>query len=145
MGRPTKYADKIAAEICARMVDGKSIRQIAAQADMPSRRTIANWLADPKHEAFRQDYARAGEQRGEVLVDEALEVSEGTLTRAKAGKASKEEVLAARLHVDTLNRRAGQLAPKKYGSLVRLAGEDGGALPLIIRRVRDVAERGSNG
>lgn len=153
MARPTIYSEELAAEICARVAAGKSVAAIGRQADMPAERTIWSWLADPARAGFLQAYARASVARGDVLVDQALLVAEQTLARAKKPRKAatidgervvvaidKAEVGAARLLVDTLMRRAGQLAPKKYGPLIRLAGEDGGALPLIIRRERPKPE-----
>lgn len=136
MARPTDYSDELAAEICARVAGGKSVRAIGRQKDMPAAGTIFRWLAAPERQSFREQYARACEQRGEELVEEGVAGAAKVMRRAADGKASKAEVAAARLFVDTLFRRAGQLAPKKLGPLIRVAGDEDAPIPLVIRKRR---------
>src|SRR5690606_9454335 len=44
-GRPSDYNAHIAAEICGRIAEGQSLREICAAEDMPSRTTVFRWLA----------------------------------------------------------------------------------------------------
>lgn len=139
MARPTDYSEALAAEICARVAGGKSVRAIGRQADMPSAGTIFRWLAAPERQSFREQYARACEQRGEVLVESAVAAAAKALKRAETGEASKAEVAAARLYADTLFRRAGQLSPKKLGPLIKVMGDADAPIPLVIRKSRGEA------
>jgi len=45
MGRPTIYTRKLANKICQEIMEGKSMRQICAPADMPNKSTVYRWLA----------------------------------------------------------------------------------------------------
>ena len=58
-GRPSKYAPEMAAEICERIAEGESLREICAGQDTPGKTTVLSWLK--KHEEFRVQYARARE------------------------------------------------------------------------------------
>ena len=44
MGRPSDYSPEICAEICARLADGRSLRSICRDDDMPHTATVFVWL-----------------------------------------------------------------------------------------------------
>ncbi len=73
--RPTLYSEDLAADICARIADGQSVREIARTDDMPDKATIFRWL--PKHPDFRDQYAKACEARTQYLADELLDIADG--------------------------------------------------------------------
>ena len=44
-GRPSSFTAKLGEVICARLADGRSLRSICADGDMPSATTVFRWLA----------------------------------------------------------------------------------------------------
>jgi hypothetical protein len=99
---PTDHADAIMDQICERIAAGEGLRAICRDQDMPSAAAIRRWLRES--EAFRARYARAREDRADVLADEIIEIAD----RA-------EGPTAARLQVEARKWAAAKLAPKRYG------------------------------
>ena len=71
-GRPSKYAPEMAAEICERIAEGESLREICAGQDTPGKTTVLSWLK--KHEEFRVQYARAREDQADHYAEEIIEI-----------------------------------------------------------------------
>lgn len=113
-------------EICARIMEGASVRTITLAEDMPSQRTVMYWLAD--NPAFRTAYLLAKQLQAEVLFEEALAISddaEGDWVDTDDGKVfDKEHVQRAKLRVDTRKWAVGKLAPRRYGDASTLRLED---------------------
>ena len=90
--RPTLFSEDLAAEICGRIADGQSVREIARADDMPNAATIFRWL--PKHDDFREQYEIAVEARLLHLADELINIADGVgsgdgeVQRACAGPGS---------------------------------------------------------
>lgn len=123
-GRPSKFTQAIADEICERVAGSDyGLEQVCESDDMPAARTVFRWLANSAEEfdSFRQQYARAKEVQGHVQfgrgVKEAL-----TATDAQLG----------RLKLDARKWAAAKLAPKVYGDKVtaELTGADGGPIQM---------------
>lgn len=49
-GRPTKYTDALADEICRRIAEGEMLMQIVRDEHMPERKTVYNWMNE--HDDF---------------------------------------------------------------------------------------------
>lgn len=131
-GRPSDYTSEKAAEICALIAEGHSLRQIEAIEGMPNRRTILRWL--DRHEEFRPQYARAREAQAEHFADEILEISDDGSNdwMRRTGKdreeqwvANGEHIQRSRLRVDARKWLMSKMAPKKYGEKIQHAGADG--------------------
>ena len=75
---------------------------------MPTRVTVWNWLY--RHPEFFNAYARARENRADLLFEECLDISD----RAQHLD-NMAAVQAARLRVDTRKWAAAKLNPKNYG------------------------------
>jgi hypothetical protein len=65
MGRPTDYTSDLAVLICSLMAEGKSLRSICEQEEMPGKSTVFRWLADRKE--FQEQYARAASARADLF------------------------------------------------------------------------------
>ena len=123
MARPSKFTPELAVEICRRVADGRSLRSVCRDEDMPNADTVNEWRINRAE--FSEQYARARERRAEVLADEITRSpshtcgKEGTspgyalrfprLLQERADKApedatTEEEIL--RLH--RLQRRRGR-------------------------------------
>jgi hypothetical protein len=111
------FSQDIFDRICERIAEGESLREICEEKDMPARVNFIRWLE--KHEALRNQYARARELQADHEFDEI---------KAIADLASVDDVQVARLRVDTRKWRAGKLRPKVYGDKVDV--EHGGTIKL---------------
>lgn len=126
-GRPSGYSEKIGSIICARIADGESLRMICADAKMPGRRTVLDWLDDDRYSAFRAKYARARENQADYLEEEMCDIERDTLS-------GKLDPKAARVVLGSKQWRAEKLAPKKYGNRLNLEGSgEGGALVVVVK------------
>jgi hypothetical protein len=112
-GRPSDFTQEIANAICEALADGKSLRKICEDDDMPDRTTVRRWLANPNHAEFRLQYAHAREEQADVYAERIVDEAE-TATDASLG----------RLRMDALKWAASKLAPKRYGDKLALGGDD---------------------
>lgn len=117
-GRPSAYSDTTADEICERLADGESLRQICRDEHMPDKATIFRWLNDERFRGFRDRYAHAREAQADALFDELVEIADDT------GELDDNvKVQRARLQIDTRKWVASRLAPKKYGETNKIEHE----------------------
>ena len=139
-GRPTIFNDEMAAEICARISEGRSLRSIVKDEDMPCMRSIMVWLQ--KHPTFVAQYARAREARADAIFDESFEIADDGSNdyMRRTGKDGEESwqlngehVQRSRLRVDLRKWAAGRLAPKKYGD--RVGAEQGDTTATLTIKV----------
>ncbi len=136
-GRPSRYTETLAAEICRRLAEGKSLRKICADDDMPGKSTVLGWLSDGEHRKFLEQYTCAREMQADALFDEALEIADNTSgdwTTTADGKKilDHENVQRSRLRVDTRKWAAGKLAPKRYGDRVNMEHTGPGGGPIQV-------------
>ena len=142
IGRPSLFTTELGDEICNRIVDGKSLRSICDEADMPDKATIFRWLSAEQHKDFCNQYILARDIQADVLFDEIHQIADtpqkGTKTvRRGEGDNSTVETTEAdmiehrRLQIDARKWLIGKMAPKKYGDKQRIehAGPDGGPSP----------------
>jgi hypothetical protein len=132
-GRPSLYSDALGEEICLRLVDGESLRNICRDTAMPCVRTVFNWLETDKD--FCTKYAKARELQADLEVDDILDIADdGTndwVTRQRGNvtvtEVNHDHIARSRLRVETRKWRAEKLKPKKYGQKVQaeLSGPDG--------------------
>lgn len=133
MAKRSKYSQKLADAICARLTSGDSIRTICKDDDMPTQSSVYKWLA--AEPSFAEQYARARETQADCLADEILAISdERTMTLTRTGADGKPEEYEAlldavgvarnRLRADSRKWYAGKVAPKKYGDKLAIGGAD---------------------
>lgn len=138
-GRPSTYNTDTADAICARLVEGESLRSICRDEAMPCTVTVFKWLRE--HPEFASQYARAREEQAETLAAEIVEIADETEVRATT---DGEEVRLAldptavarnRLRVDARKWVASKLKPKVYGDKVsaEISGPDGGPVETVTR------------
>lgn len=142
MARPSIFTQEIADTICTRLAGGESLRAICRDDDMPSRQSVANWLA--KDAEFFGQYVRARDVALDDMADELLEIADdGTndwMERKDADGSTGpavlngEHVQRSRLRVDTRKWVLSKLAAKKYGDKLALehGGVDGAPLVPIL-------------
>lgn len=108
MARPSIYSKELVDTICKQIIEGKSLRSICNQKNMPNRDTVYQWLKDGDKKEFSNQYAQARRLQAESLVDKVLDILE-------KDRETMIEVNDARLKVDAIKWLAGKLDPKKYG------------------------------
>ena len=144
-GRPSAYTAELAAQICAHIADGKSLRAIAALEGMPAQSTIMLWLDGTRPE-FSEQYARAHEAYADKLAEETLLIaddsSQDTYVDADGNvKTDTEAIQRSKLRVDTRKWLASKKAPKKYGDKMAIGGADDlGPVQTVTKEMTD-AER----
>ncbi len=129
VGRPTDFCKEVADEICERLSKGQSLRTIEKDDLMPSARTIHRWLDKEENKEFRQQYARACEDRYENIADEMFEIaddgSNDLMTIEKGDNSyeveNKEVTNRSKLRVQLRQWYLGKVMPKKYGDKVDVA------------------------
>lgn len=125
-GRPSAYTEAIAAEICERLANQESLRQICASEGMPHRSTVDRWADDNPDFAARR--ARAREAQADSIFDDMADIEDRTL-KGRIGAAVARAVLSSK------QWRASKLAPKKYGDKLALGGaSDLDQLTLVINK-----------
>src|SRR4051794_36249518 len=73
-GRPSKYTEERAEQICSRIVEGESLRSICSAADMPDKATVFRWLA--RHPDFCDQYRAAKWCLMEIMVEEIMAIAD---------------------------------------------------------------------
>jgi hypothetical protein len=105
---PSLYSLDMAAEICARITSRdetgnvRPLKDVCKDPGMPKERTVYQWLA--RYDEFSQMYARAREERGDMIADEVIEISDREPDPAKA-----------RVRIDARKWAAAKLNAKRYG------------------------------
>lgn len=139
-GRPSSYTDELADTICEGLINGRSLRSICADDDMPGTSTVMRWLAS--NEQFRDQYARARELQADAIADEILDIADdGSNDWMERHNSDGENIgwqfngEAARrsqIRIDARKWMAGKMRPKKYGDKAQLehSGPDGG--PIVV-------------
>ena len=119
-GRPTSYSPEIAEAVCARVAEGWSMLDLWGDPDLPSGRSLYNWM--DRHEDFRRMYLAACELRAERLAEEILAIADddtGDFIPAGDGPGlapNLQAIRRARLRIDARKWRVARLAPRKYAA-----------------------------
>lgn len=142
-GRPSVMTPEVVAEICARIADGETVRQICKDDHMPAASNV--YMAIARDAVFQEQYAKAREAQLNRWEDELLEISDdGTNDwierEGKDGQiayvVNGEAVARSRLRADTRKWIMSKRLPKKYGDrqAVEHTGADGA--PLTVEVIR---------
>lgn len=131
MGRPTKYSQEVIEKLCYLIAtSSKGLRTICDEnEDLPTFKTVFNWLNDIDKKDFLQSYARAKEQQADFISDEIVQIADSVMenterTEFMGGDGSytsattKDNVQRSRLMIDARKWQASKLAPKKYGDKI---------------------------
>lgn len=151
-GRPTSYSPEIARRICEGLLEGKSLRSVCAEPDMPGLSTVMRWLHDDvDNGTFREQYARAREWAEELSQDECLEIARNIAKRPigwvidQRGQKvpvllayDKTAVAQARLEIATRQHLSAQRSPRRWG---QLTGTGVGANTSALVVVKDFTGR----
>lgn len=121
-GRPSKFTEELAGEICQGIIEGKSTREICSAEDMPAQSTVFKWLTEKSD--FSKQYALAKELQAEQMAEEILYIADdGTNDfverQNKDGSTytafDSEHVQRSKLRIDARKWLMSKMLPKKYG------------------------------
>lgn len=125
IGRPSSYTKDKAAEICARLAEGESLKSICRDPNMPDIKTVYLWMG--QNETFLHQYARAREDQADTLADEIHDIADTEPVQVVDDKGvarvDSGYVNWMRLRIDSRKWVAAKLKPKKYGDRQILAGD----------------------
>ena len=134
MAYTDKQKENIFNYIFKEITEGRALRNILKDKDMPDVTTFYVWLRADEEKS--KQYAHVCEDRADAIFEEILDIaddSSGDVTFNKDGDAviNSEFVQRSRLRVDARKWIASKLAPKKYGDQSKLTLE-GGDKPITI-------------
>lgn len=123
VGRPDIFTKELADEVCKRIADGKSLRSVCKENDMPGMTTVFKWLRE--NEGFTKQYARACVERTEAQQEEMLEIGDNAISHSETAdpKAANAVVSAYKLKADNLKWSMSKMQPKKYGDKVDVTSD----------------------
>jgi hypothetical protein len=95
------YSQALVVRMCEMIGGGLTLKEVCALPDMPGRTTAYKWLA--QHDEFANLYARAREERADMVADEVIMIADTEPDPAKA-----------RVRIDARKWWAAKVNPKKY-------------------------------
>ena len=139
-GRPTTYNKELADKICEELALGSSLRTVCGKEDMPSVKTVFNWMRT--YQEFLHQYARAKEESADAMAEDMLDIADdGTndYMETEDGKIvyNGDSVQRARLRVDTRKWLMSKMKPKKYGDKLDLTNDGKSFKAPIVRIIDD--------
>jgi hypothetical protein len=130
MARPTIYTEELAMEICRRISEGESVKQICKDESMPNASTVHAWVLEDK-QGFSKKYASAKEIGAEVEFDELRELADYSVSDIVGDdKSDGARVQARKLQIDTIKWSLSKKIPKKYGDKLDVTS-DNKPIPLL--------------
>lgn len=136
MARPSDFTEEIGTEICAQIIEGKSLRKVCKSSRMPHAATVCRWLADDRYRTFREQYTHACTERSEYKHEELLDLGDDVTTLLKKYDGGQASVImqAYKLRADNIKWSLARMNPKKYGDKLDVTS-DGEKLPAPITAV----------
>ena len=119
----TRYTPEFAAEVCRRMSEGDSLRQVCRDNGVPES-TVRQWVRDNR-EGFTVQYQGARALQVESWSDLILELA----------NRDDLEPQDKRIRVDTLKWLMSKLAPKRYGDRLLVAGDADNPVEMLHKQV----------
>ncbi len=126
-GQPLTYTAELAEQICRRLVEGESLREMCRDPAMPLESTVRGWVVDDR-DGFAARYGRAREAQMDRWADEIIEIADEDdgdwMDRQQGGETVRvvdhEHVHRSRLRVDARKWLMAKLAPRRYGDKLEL-------------------------
>jgi hypothetical protein len=105
-----EYSFEIAAEICDKVASGMKLVDVLKAHGLPTRSTFYLWMRE--HDGVSDMYARAREERAELIADEIIDIAD-----------NEPDPNKARVRVDARKWAAAKLNPKQYGDRLHVDGD----------------------
>ena len=138
-----EFSQEIFDEICERISDGESLRDICQDEGMPNKSSVFRWLSKKDAGELRDQYARARECQADVIFDEVLSIADDARNdwMERRGEedagwvANGEHIQRSRLRIDARKWMAGKLRPKVYGDKIDLTHGNPDGSPITFQTV----------
>lgn len=141
MAYSEEQIENIFKNICFRIAEGESVRDILKNNDMPSRETFYKWLIDDKN--LSDQYARACEIRAEGVFEEILDIADDgtndymTITKGdmEYNVEDREVTSRSKLRVQARQWWLSKVHPKKYGDKLDVTTDGqqiNNSIPLVL-------------
>jgi hypothetical protein len=126
---------KIIDDICDKISEGRSLRDVLRDDNMPDRTSFFNWIKDNK-ERINQ-YARACEARADYIFDEMFEIADNAsndFTKRQIAEGveveqlNSEHIQRSRLRIDQRKWALSKMQPKKYGEKIEVENKHSGSI-----------------
>ncbi len=129
MARPTIFTQELADKICEQLADGKSMRTVCKQEDMPAMSSVFKWLRE--HDGFSEQYAKAKDESADAMAEDLLDIADtpvmGEIKTIKPDgsvEIKQDEMLGhRRLQVDARKWLMAKMKPKKYGEKLDMTSD----------------------
>lgn len=138
-GRPSKFTDKLAAEICERLGKGEPLAAICRDAHMPKVQTVSDWRS--RDEGFSVSIARARVEGFDAIAAECLRIADTPVVGVKIRKSNdgteetREDMLAHRkLQIETRLKLLAKWDAKRYGDKIDVNAAHSGEIHIVIGR-----------
>lgn len=135
IGKPADLTSDLIAELCERIMNGRSLRDVCRDDDMPEITKFYRRLhADPE---LAQQYARATSVRADMMFDEMFEIADNTEIGEKrkidadgAVEITEGDMIEhRRLKIDTRKWALARMNPRKYGDKTLIGSDPENPLP----------------
>jgi len=130
--------NKIVSDICNLIANGLSLRKaLKTQENKIDSTTFYSWLDDPEDNNLKAtQYARACEERTEVLADEIIEIADftenDTISTEKGDIPDNEWINRSKLRVDTRKWLMSKMNPKKYADKIDVTSDNKAIAPATL-------------
>ena len=132
MGRPSKFTQDIADEICERLSDGEPLAAICRDPKMPAVSTVWQWEKDRAD--LSEAIARARLVGFDAIAVEALAIADATendtVVNERGNEAPNSEwITRSRLRVETRLKLLAKWDPRRYGDKTLVGSDPENPLP----------------
>jgi hypothetical protein len=114
--------------------NGKALRNVLKQDNMPSTQTFYKWLTEDEFKS--KHYACACELRADILFEEILEIADDskkdTIITDQGITIDNEFVQRSRIKIDARKWMLGKMQPKKYGDKIDVTSSGNELKPIVI-------------
>lgn len=143
--RPTEFTQDLFDEICRRLIEGDTLKQICESTRLPSRHTFYGWIAKDSTGELKRHYDMAREFQVETWADEAIDIAddgrndwmERWNARLQENEivVNKENVMRSELRIKTRQWLARVYKPKRFGdkTQVEISGDPNKPLTTVHR------------
>ena len=114
-GRPSIYTEELGIEICDWVSTNSAGLNVACVKNehFPAYETIRRWLRDNTYPEFSVRYARAHEEKAEVMGDDIIVIADNATIDPND----------KRVRIDARKWLMGKLKPKKYGDKLDIVSD----------------------
>jgi hypothetical protein len=142
-GRPSSFTQALADEICERIAEGETLRQICRDPRMPHWTTVYDWKANDK--AFSLRFAHARELGFDAIAQECFAIADDTdndtLFGENGERANTEWISRSKLRIETRLKLLAKWDPKRYGERVDVnhGGQKDNPIVSLLERISGTA------